>query len=281
MNLLKSFTAILACFAIALFFSCTKDDIPDPTNELEGLSLATSMSVSSHQIDFYTTDGTFKTGYNRVYIQIKNADKSLISNATAAWTPIMHMMHMKHSSPYSMISKRNDSSSTYEGYIIFQMAGNEMEHWELTLTYSVEGVTYTVTDKINVVESPKRIVESFQGNDGQRYVLALIDPVSPKVGTNEMSAMLYKMNNMMDFLPVENYQIKIDPRMPGMGNHGSPNNVHLTHMASGLYHGKLSLTMTGYWKVNLQLANDMGHIIKGEEITETNEGSSIYFEVEF
>lgn len=70
--------------------------------------------------------------------------------------------------------------------------------------------------------------------------------------------------------------------MPGMGNHGSPNNVNLTQSgADKVYKGKLSLTMTGYWKINLQLANPAGTVLKGEEVTTANEGSSIYFEVEF
>ena len=39
--------------------------------------------------------------------------------------------------------------------------------------------------------------------------------------------------------------------------------------------------MTGYWKINLQLANAEGEILKGETITEENEASSIFFEIEF
>jgi hypothetical protein len=39
--------------------------------------------------------------------------------------------------------------------------------------------------------------------------------------------------------------------------------------------------MTGYWKINLQLVNASNEVLKGEAITETNEASSIYFEIEF
>lgn len=69
--------------------------------------------------------------------------------------------------------------------------------------------------------------------------------------------------------------------MPSMGNHGSPNNVDLTQISNGFYQGKLSLTMSGYWKINLMLENENGEILKGEPITESNESSSIYFEIEF
>ena len=70
--------------------------------------------------------------------------------------------------------------------------------------------------------------------------------------------------------------------MPSMGNHSTPNNVNATQAAAGgFYNGKLSLTMTGYWKINLQLLNASNEVLKGEAITETTTESSIYFEIEF
>lgn len=70
--------------------------------------------------------------------------------------------------------------------------------------------------------------------------------------------------------------------MPGMGNHSSPNNVHATQAAAGkLYTGKLSLTMTGYWKINLQLAKPDGTILGGQEVTDTNLASNLFFEIDF
>ncbi|MCY1554953.1 hypothetical protein D9M68_915670 [compost metagenome] len=66
-----------------------------------------------------------------------------------------------------------------------------------------------------------------------------------------------------------------------MGNHSSPNNVDLTSGTTEFYEGKLSLTMTGYWKINLQLEAPDGRILKGEAVTESHEASSIFFEVEF
>jgi hypothetical protein len=85
----------------------------------------------------------------------------------------------------------------------------------------------------------------------------------------------------MSFPVVDDYTIKIDPRMPSMGNHTSPNNVDLTQGSDDLYHGKLSLTMTGYWKINLQLMNSQDEVLKGETITEETPASSIYLEIEF
>jgi hypothetical protein len=48
-----------------------------------------------------------------------------------------------------------------------------------------------------------------------------------------------------------------------------------------MYHGDLSLTMTGYWVLNLKLLNDQDDLLKGEDVTEENIQSSLYLELEF
>jgi hypothetical protein len=276
MNLLKS---LLILISFSCLVSCSKKDDPVITTDLDGLTLVTTLTNDTHKIALYTASGKFHTGYNEVYIQIRNTQGSSESNAGVTWTPLMHMMGMTHSCPASAITKL--SNGIYKGYIVFQMAGTEEEYWDLTLNYTIGDAAYTVTGAIAVSESAKRIVASFQGSDNNRYVLALVNPTKPAVAVNDIAAVLYRMESMTSFVVVNDYTIKIDPRMTGMGNHTSPNNVDLTQGTDGMYYGKLSLTMTGYWKINLQLADATQTVVKGEAVTDTNEGSSIYFELEF
>jgi hypothetical protein len=284
MKYIKLFKNILLLVVAASFVSCSRDNDDEkilPVNELEGLQMVSTISNDQHKIELYTANGKFQTGYNVVYFQVKNLDGTLINDITATWTPTMKMTSMSHSCPSSSITKKENTLSVYMGYIVFQMAGNEVEYWELALDYLVHGTSYTVNGKIEVSAAAKRVVESIKGTDDKRYILALVGPVDPIVGINDMKAVLYRMETMMDFIPVEGYNVKIDPRMPGMGNHSSPNNVDLSQNTDRMYHGKLSLTMTGYWKINLQLLDASGTVLKGEKVTDSNESSSIYFEVEF
>ncbi len=277
--MLKIFSRLCTAALVLFFAACSDDNVT--INELQNLQLVTTFTNASHNIEFYTPTGTFQTGYNAIYFQLKDASGNRIKNAVASWQPLMHMMSMEHSCPASSINKKQHTESTYGGYIVFQMAGNDMEYWELTLNYSIDGTNYSVTETIQVTAAPKRTVESFMASDNKRYVLALAEPSNPRVGINNMHAVLYEMESMTAFTPVDGYTIKIDPRMPGMGNHSSPNNVDLTQDEDNLYTGKLSLTMTGYWKINLQLEDSSGNVLKGEPITDEVESSSIYFELEF
>jgi len=290
MKLIKKYNYIF--FAIAgltiLLTSCNKDDVKGitPADEVVGLQKIDSLIKGNYTFYVYKKDtGNLVVGYNEVYIQLKNnTTGKYVEDATLSWKPLMHMTSMSHACPYSTISKVADTKTLYKGYFIFIMASDNMEYWEITYDYtSGKDTLAQVTNRPTVVQSTGRVrYKSFKGVDNTSYFLALVDPTTPKVGTNDITAYLYKKVDMLTFNPVQNYTVEIDPRMPDMDNHTSPSNVNLTYDSStGLYKGKLNLTMTGYWKISLIVRDASNTIQKGESITGTTTASSIYFELEF
>lgn len=272
------FTILISLSAI----SCrTSEDPIEPQNNTENLVKIKDITNDTHVIELYSATGTTTLGYNDLKLRIKNKSTNQYeTNATISWTPLMHMTMMTHSCPKSTVSKLENN--LYGGYIVFQMPQNATEYWDLKIDYIINGVNYTATSVIDIPVSSKQKVSSFMGTDNVKYVVAMIDPKSPKVAVNDMTVGVWKMQDMMTFPVVDGYTVKIDPRMPGMGNHTSPNNVDATQVLAGqMYKGKLSLTMTGYWKINLQLAKADGTVVKGEPITDAVTASSIYFELEF
>lgn len=281
MKILK-YTVLLLLAIIS--FSCSSDDYSSsiPIDETSGLHKIQEMTNDTHVIELFSSTGSLVQGYNHISLRIKDKKtNNYITDAKIEWIPLMHMAMMQHSCPRSQVEKK-DKKTVYEGDIIFQMAQNETEYWELTIAYEINNVSYTATDKISVPASTKRTVSSFMGSDGNNYVIAYIALFSTKVALNDMAVGIYKMKDMMTFEAVNNFKIKIDPRMPSMGNHGSPNNTDLLQSeTNGFYKGKLSLTMTGYWKINLQVLNADNEVLKGEPVTADNPSSSLYFEIEF
>ena len=280
---MKSILHYFSVLMLILFtFSCKKENPIDIENPMEGLILVQTIKNNQHQIELFTASGIMEQGYNKIYMRIKNQDATLVKNAEINWQPMMHMTSMNHACPSIQPVLANSEAGLYQGVLIYQMASNDTEYWELTINYTVNNQSYTAKDKVLVKASTKQRVTTFKGSDNVKYILALVNPTNPKVGLNDVEALLYKMDNMTTFSPVNNYTIKIDPRMPGMGNHGSPNNIDLIQSSSKThYKGKLSLTMTGYWKVNLQLLNSANEVLKGEAVTGSVESSSVYWEIEF
>ena len=271
-----------------LVLSCKKDKlitIPVEANptETSGLIKVTEVVNSTHTIELFTKSGDFKTGYNELFLRFKNTStQAYESNLTMSVKPMMHMTSMTHSCPVSNFEKTENKTNLYNGYVVFQMASNAAEYWDFKIDYSISGVDYTATKQITVINSAKRRVTTFTGTDNVKYILALVNPESPKVGINDIQAMLFKMESMSSYPAVNGFSVNIDPRMPSMGNHGSPNNVHLVQTNnSGRYNGKLSLTMTGYWVINLQVLNENQQVLKGELIEGSVDASSIFFELEF
>ncbi len=284
---MKTIKYLIPIFLLAFtFFSCSTEDDDEifEANPVADLMLVKSVISNEHTIEVYSTDTQFTIGYNELSVRIKNnTTNTYFENPTINWMPMMHMTAMSHSCPKSALSS-TEYPTVRKGFIIFQMPGNDTEYWDLKFTYEVDGGSFETTERINVLapaDGMKRI-NVFMGSDETRYVLAMVGPKNPEVMVNDFTSALYKMENMMTFTPVENYLITVDPRMPGMGNHSSPNNEDFTYDSSTqMYDGKLSLTMTGYWKVNLMLYNEDGELIKGEEVTETNTESSLFFDFEF
>ncbi|BCY28350.1 MULTISPECIES: hypothetical protein [Flavobacterium] len=282
-NILKLLLLGLGILMSLTLGSCSNDDNETTINELDSLVKFKEIVNNNHTIELFSVKGTLEQGYNEINLRIKNnTSNEYFKNAEISWTPIMHMTSMSHSCPFSSVNKITNEGTLYKGYIMFQMAQNDTEYWDLKIDYTIDEIDYSVTSVIDVPASEKRVVNTFMGTDGTKYLLALIEPSNPKVAINDIKIGVWKMQNMMTFPIVDGYTVKIDPRMPSMGNHSSPNNVNATQMNSNsFYDGKLSLTMTGYWKINLQLANTNGDILKGEEISDTVESSSIFFEIEF
>lgn len=284
---MKKLTYIFAILILSILtISCSSDDDNTPVeiNPVEGLIMIYEIEATDHTIQIYSEKPNLEVGYNEISFRVKDlASNQFVSNLSPSWMPMMHMETMAHAAPYSMLTNAEEST-VYKGHIVFQMASNATEYWELTLNYNLNGIAKqeVVNIEVNKPIDGLKKTQVFTASDNTRYVLAYVNPKEPEVAVNNMQAVLYKMETMMSFPVVENYKITVDPRMPGMGNHSSPNNEDLIYNASTkTYDGKLSLTMTGYWKINLKLLNENGEVLKGEDVTEANPESSLFFEIEF
>jgi hypothetical protein len=282
-SLFNYILAVLLTATTLTFTSCSSDNENTPTDELAELTKFKEFSNDTHIIELYKHMGGLEQGFNEISLRIKDkTTNEYVKNAEVTWMPVMHMAMMNHSCPKSAIEKVTTNGTLYEGYIVFQMPQNETEYWDLQINYSIDNLAFTATSVIDVPASLERRVNTFTGSDGVKYIVAYAEPHHPEVALNDIEIGVFKMQDMMNFPVVDGFKVKIDPRMPSMGNHSSPNNVDAMQNSIGeLYEGKMALTMTGYWKINLQLENAEGTVLKGETITDTTTESSIFFEIEF
>src|SRR5690554_6217877 len=197
----------LFAWASLLFINCSDDDSKQennsPENETSDLILVKTFSNEHHTLALYTQNGQLTEGYNSIFIQLKDQQNQFLNPSNLSWMPMMQMENMHHSAPHSPIKKVEGKQTLYEGYIVFQMAGNSMEYWNLQLNYTIDGLDYEMNENIDVKPTSKRNVVVFSGTDNVKYIIALKEPTQPKVAVNDMVAGVFKMESMMSF-PVVN-----------------------------------------------------------------------------
>ena len=93
------------------------------------------------------------------------------------------------------------------------------------------------------------------GTDSMSYFITMIEPQNPEVGLNTFEMAIHIKQSMMSFPPVEDLNVEMTPSMPSMG-HGSPNNENPVQTLHGHYVGKVNFTMTGDWRIDLEMTRD-------------------------
>lgn len=289
MKLFRISLLLLMVGIIAL--SCNPDETePDQKDETQDLIKVSTFTEDDYKVELFTQSGQLYVGYNQIYLRVSNQDKDYINDASIHWEPMMTMemggMTHKHGCPSSEVLRIDGTETLYGGYIIFSMATVEPDDvWDLTLHLSVNGDHAELSEEVKVNGTETEFNKNFistTGNDGHDYLLAMIEPTDPDNGSNDIVVALYMSDHDTgEFSIVNDYEISIDPRMPGMGNHSAPGNEDMTQGNDGFYHGKVGFSMSGFWVINMIMEDASGTVVKGEEITGDHPESSLHFKLEF
>ena len=168
-------------------------------------------------------------------------------------------------------------------WVSFVMSTSEAGSWTLGYDANIlgsKGGIEAADIKVGELPEGQAWLKSFKvGND--TYYLSLVNPTDWQTGKNAITAYVSKKNAPATTpygLAAEQFTIEIDPRMPDMGNHTSPDNVALTRQADGSYQGTVNLTMTGRWRIHLAVKDAQGNVVAGGD--DLADGySSLFWEV--
>lgn len=250
---------LLSLMSAFLFVSCDKNKDVDPDGD-GPTSVYTLIkkdtAANDLVVELYAKTETIDMGYTPLYVKVRNLGGDAVENATLSFMPMMDMGMMEHSSPV-VEPVFNTSSKMYEGAVVFTMSSDHGS-WELSIMVNGEKVTLP----IQVFESPinTKYVGSYTGTDNEKYTVSIVRPFKWTVGMNDVSFMVHKKETMMEFPAVSDFIMEMEPEMVAM-EHGSPNNVSPTSKGGGLYSGKVNLTMSGEWRLNLDLIKEGDTIV--------------------
>lgn len=249
--------------------------VPELRTEVDG----------KYNVFAYTKTGTFHNGYNEIFfVATKKATGNYIKNfEISGIAPLMHMvkMDMFHSTPVGPVAESfNDGYlAVKRTWVSFIMNTSDAGNWNLSYDALILGAKGGIEKHdivVNALPDGQAWVKSFKaGND--TYYLSLVNPSDFETGTNEIQAYISKKSAKATDpyqVATETFIVDIDPRMPDMGNHTSPNNTPLLKQEDGSYKGTINLTMTGLWRIHLTVKDEQGNVVAGD-----SELSSLYWDV--
>lgn len=271
---------------------CSAEEALQVYKFLQTVKIIPELSIvvdGKYNVFAYSRTGSLHTGYNDLYfVATKKSSGNYIKNFNIKnLTPLMYMnkMNMYHSTPVSAAfeSVDGDHLAVKSGWVSFLMNTSENGSWTLSYDVDVLGVngginTQTIT--VDPLPEGQSWLKSFKVGD-DAYILSLVNSTDWKTGTNTIKAYVSKKSMPMTQpypLATEQFTIDIDPRMPDMGNHTSPDNTSLTRQNDGSYQGTINLTMTGLWRIHLSVRNAEGDVVAGGD--DLSDGySSLYWDV--
>lgn len=240
-----------------LSISCSEDEVQiNPTEGLTKIGEGVASS-SNTKVEIWADEELF-VGYNMLYAKLSDATTGdAIDESMVQFIPMMNMLSgMKHSAPVDNPVSEQAVNSLFPGAINFIMpSGTDIGSWILKVKVQnqIRNVEDFVELDLNVITPEKTRMYSFATEDGMKYFVSYHFMEKPKVGVNDFEVMIHTKQSMDSFPAVTDFTIIMEPEMPSMG-HGSPNNVPPTHKGNGHYVGKVNFTMTGDWRIHLNLS---------------------------
>ena len=271
---------------------CSAEEALAVYNFLQTVKLIPELTLNitdQYLVSVYSPTGKLHTGYNDLYfVATKKKNGNYIKDfSIPSLTPLMFMskMNMYHSTPVSASARLFDYSylAVRKGWVSFLMNTSEAGSWTFSYDANVLGTESKLqetTITVDALPDGQAWLKNFKWND-QTYFLSLVNPTDWQTGKNTITAYVSQKSDPITTpyaLAQEQFTIEIDPRMPDMGNHTSPDNVNLTKQADGSYQGTVNLTMTGRWRIHLTVKDAQGNVVAGGD--ELDEGySSLYWDV--
>ena len=246
-----------------LFFpGCEENEsLPEPSDLVEIASI--ELADLDLELDIFNPSA-LEVGFNPLKISLKKrGDSDKYTQARVSVMPIMTMPNMVHSAPHQASLDSLSSEGYFQKDLVFIMPSGEMGSWILRV--KVEDLGMGKSQEIEVpieVKQPEesRLQSFLSERDSSSFFVSLIQPLSPEVGLNDFQVSIHRRENMMSFPAEENLVVEIEPEMPTMG-HGSEGNINPIHSYSGIYSGKVSFNMVGFWRINVRIKNAQNETI--------------------
>jgi hypothetical protein len=252
--LIKTIRVSITLSLMVFITSCTDDEIvSNPTEGLTKISDGYALGAAA-KVELWAKESLF-AGYNPVFFALYDSvSGKRITDAHIHLHPEMSMMGGMNHSCFVENPDEEAINNLFPASIAFVMPSGDMGLWSLEVSVHnhLNNQHGEAEFDITVVNPPASRIKSFVTGGGEKIFIAYHFPNEMKVGINDLEIIAFRKDGDFEFNPIESLTMTLEPEMPSMG-HGSPNNVNPVHTSNGHYAGKVNFTMTGGWRLNLDI----------------------------
>lgn len=252
-GLLTTGAALFIILSAACHKNTTAEEEFNPTAGLTKITEGYAIGAAA-KVEVWAQEG-LSTGYNKVWFALYDSlTNKRITESQIQIKPIMKMTKMSHSCP----KEEPDSKAVDQLFpcgIMFSMPSNETGKWTLETTVRNNTKVGNPVFDINVAVSDPSRMSFIKTPQDTTWFVSCFFPEKKKTGINTFEIIVFKLKKgEPNYLPAANLQITFTPTMPDMG-HGSSNNENPAHTKGGHYQGKVNFSMTGDWKLEVELSD--------------------------
>lgn len=241
-------------FSVLLLAGCSDDETTfNPTQGLLKITEGYALGAGA-KVELWGERDLF-AGYNNLYFALYDSvSGKRITESHIQLNPVMDMGTMSHSCPVEEPGE-DAINELFPAAIMFSMPSGSMGSWtlEVKIHNHQNGLFGVAVFDIIVQSVTPSAMLSFKAESGTRYYLGYKFSEPMKVGVNIVDVIAYTYLDG-EFVPAEGLIMHLTPEMPSMG-HGSPNNEDPVHASGGHYTGKANFTMSGEWRLNLDISD--------------------------
>lgn len=208
---------------------------------------------SGVRVQLFAPD-TLQIGFTTMLVQLTDsASGKTIETASVQIQPMLRLALRDTPAPLQAASTaavKNFEQMRFPCNVLLLKDGN----YEFFVRFSAQGKSDSVSIFVPVRRS-WRVVKT-RASDGKEYFLTFAEPQRPRVGVQDFSVFVHRLEASMNassgetYTPVSGLTLDHEPTMPSMG-HGSEGNVAPAYRTNGRYDGKISFNMTGDWRIDI------------------------------
>lgn len=248
-----------------IFLTSCKKEVFNPTVEIDTTKTSRVKISEAYIIGEATkvelwSDSQISTGYQKFFVALYDSvSKKPITRSIVQILPILYEK-VNGSIVISSVPVENPESfdateTLFECAAVFTTPTyGDLAFWKITIMVKKAGQDEFTEVQMPIFVKPAAFerVKTIDAADGSKLTITLVTPLNPRVGLNDLE---FIINNTVDLFTYNfdnSHSVDIRVEIP-LKKISSSDNINPSYTSKGRYKGKVNFTMSGNWRINLNL----------------------------